>query len=210
MSIATETIFLILLAIIAIASIITIILLIWQDSIKNWISIKKRHKVTKHSTDEVKNFINTLASCLAKMSYDRIGAIIVVENHNNMQKYINNGKQVQVNFFLEFVINVFSNHNSPIHDGAIIVRNLEVVSVSSYLPLTKKLVPVNFGARHRAGIGICEHCDCYSFVVSETNGDIHFYHQGEQVKLSHSPAELAKQILNIFAKDSIYKHSLVS
>lgn len=210
MTIDIEIIFLVLLIVIAIANVITIILLVWQDSIKSWILTRGRHKNKSYNPEEVKNFINTLASSLAKMSYDHIGAIIVVENYNNMQKYINTGKQLRINFFIEFIINVFSNHNSPIHDGAVIVRNLQVVSVSSYLPLTKTLVPVNFGARHRAAIGICEYCDCYSFVVSETNGDIHFYHQGDQVKLSHSPAELAKQILNIFAKDSIYKHSLIS
>jgi len=149
------------------------------------------------------NFVNNLASVLAKMSADKIGALIVIENKDSLTPYINIGNKVDATFFPEFVTSIFYNKKSPLHDGAIIVRNLRIASLSSYLPMTKKLVKVEYGARHRAAFGICEKFDCFAFVVSETNGNITAVHMDEVKKLSNNPEKLVGEIVRLFSINGI-------
>ena len=188
-----------------ILAIVQILFIIFQKQIQELID--KRKKVNKQSKNvtEIMHFINDLASTLAKMSYDKIGALLVVENKDNLKKYIDLGKKVDVKFFPEFVTSVFYNHKSPLHDGAMIIRNLKIISLSSYLHMTSRIVDVQYGARHRAAFGICEYYDCFAFVVSETNGNITFSHRDEIRRLSQDPEELAGQITQIFSSLSIYK-----
>ena len=188
-----------------ILAIVQILFIIFQKQIQELID--KRKKVNKQSKNvtEIMHFINDLASTLAKMSYDKIGALLVVENKDNLKKYIDLGKKVCVKFFPEFLTSVFYNHKSPLHDGAMIIRNLKIISLSSYLHMTSRIVDVQYGARHRAAFGICEYYDCFAFVVSETNGNITFSHRDEIRRLSQDPEELAGQITQIFSSLSIYK-----
>ena len=188
-----------------ILAIVQILFIIFQTQIRELLD--KRKKVNKQSKNvtEIMHFINDLASTLAKMSYDKIGALLVVENKDNLKKYTDLGKKVDVKFFPEFVTSVFYNHKSPLHDGAMIIRNLKIISLSSYLHMTSRIVDVQYGARHRAAFGICEYYDCFAFVVSETNGNITFSHRDEIRRLSQDPEELAGQITQIFSSLSIYK-----
>lgn len=185
-----------------------IIVLVFNTQIKNFFEKHKHIKRPKKTIKEINYFINNLASSLARISYNKVGALIIIENKDNMNKYINSGKKVSVNMFPEFIFNIFYNHKSPLHDGAMIIRNLKIVSLSSYLPMTTKILPVNYGARHRAGFGICEHFDCYSFIVSETTGEITCAHLDQIKKLSNSPEELVNQIVKILSQDSIYSKIL--
>lgn len=199
-SIELLVLFMILIALIC----ILIVLTLFNQSINYWIQRHKKVRKESKSMQQLSYFINNFASSLVKMSYDKIGAIIIIENKDNLDRYINSGKKVIVDLFPEFVVNIFYNHKSPLHDGAMIIRDLRIVSLSSYLPTTNKILPVNYGARHRAGFGICEHFDCYSFIVSETTGDITYAHLGEIHKLSNSIDELIHQIIAVLSLDSIY------
>ncbi|WEK82972.1 MAG: diadenylate cyclase [Mycoplasma sp.] len=174
-----------------------IFVLIFNKRIQAFIEKTRKIKTRKLSKEDIDDFINKFASALAKLSYDKTGAIIIIENRDNMDRYIESGKRVYIDFFIEFVTSVFTNHKSPLHDGAMILRNFKIVSLSSYLPMTKKVVPVKYGARHRAAFGICEYYDCLAFVVSETNGDITYSHNDELYQLSKQPEELVNQLSNI-------------
>ena len=167
-----------------------------------WRIIKKQKKTIQ----QVQYFISNLASSLARLSYCKVGAIIVIENRENLYKYINAGKKVDIDFFPEFVFNIFDNHKSPLHDGAMIIRNLKICSLSSYLPVTNRIVSVEYGARHRAALGICEYYDCLSFVVSETTGKITFTFKNIATTLSDKPSELTEELWNIFTHSGILKN----
>jgi diadenylate cyclase len=71
----------------------------------------------------IMNFINDLASVLIKMSADKIGSLIVIENKDSLTPYINIGNKIDSPFFPEFITSIFYNKKSPLHDGAIIVRD---------------------------------------------------------------------------------------
>ena len=192
----------ILLVVIATIQIITII---FQKRIQEFFEKMRTNKRQKKSIQEVDYFISNLASTLARLSYDRVGAIIVIENRENLFKYINSGKKVDIDFFPEFVFNIFYNHKSPLHDGAMIIRNLKICSLSSYLPLTNRVIGVEYGARHRAAIGICQYYDCLSFVVSETTGKISFTFKNKTITLPSDPSKLVDEITSIFTKTAIYE-----
>jgi len=192
----------ILLVVIATIQIITII---FQKRIQEFFEKMRTNKRQKKSIQEVDYFISNLASTLARLSYDRVGAIIVIENRENLFKYINSGKKVDIDFFPEFVFNIFYNHKSPLHDGAMIIRNLKICSLSSYLPLTNRVIGVEYGARHRAAFGICQYYDCLSFVVSETTGKISFTFKNNTTTLPSDPSKLVDEITSIFTKTAIYE-----
>ena len=204
----STTVGLILLALIIVALIAIItfcLVIIFKDKIVNSWRRRIHKKKNKQMNVDLSYFINNLASSLAKLSFDKTGALIIMENENNIQKYIDAGKKVDVEFFPEFVTNVFYNHKSPLHDGAMIIRDLKIVSLSSYLPMTKKPLPIYYGARHRAAVGVCEYFDCFAFCVSETTGVVTYVHNDSIMQLSSSPEQLAEFIAKELWAKSIYK-----
>ncbi|XQP55871.1 MAG: DNA integrity scanning protein DisA nucleotide-binding domain protein [Mycoplasmoidaceae bacterium] len=161
------------------------------------VSFFKDRKKRIINVDEVAMFITSFATALSRLSSNKIGALIVFENRDNLEKYIQLGNKVDSPFFAEFVYSIFFNHESSLHDGAMILRNLRIVSLSSYLPVSKRLLPVKYGARHRAAFGIAERTDALAFVVSETTGNISFMHGAEFKTLPNESVALASEITSI-------------
>lgn len=160
-------------------------------------SIFKDRKKKVVNVDEVAMFITAFATSLARLSSNKVGALIVFENRDNLEKYIQLGNKIDSPFFAEFVYSIYYNHESSLHDGAMIIRNLRIVSLSSYLPVSKRLLPVKYGARHRAAFGIAERTDALAFVVSETTGTISFMHGADCIILPSDSVALANQLTQI-------------
>lgn len=202
---SNKMIFIIIISLLGLVLLIQIVflfrnLLIGYIKNKNHLKNKKRKKVI----EQVDIFINNVVTSLAKLSYDKIGGIIIIENRDNLDKYINLGTKVKSDFLPEFITSIFYNHKSPLHDGAMIVRDLKICSLSSYLPLTRRIISVEYGSRHRAAFGICEYFDCLSFVVSETSGNITFAYKSIIRRLSSNPIQLTIELTEIFRKFWIY------
>ena len=193
-------IFIIIISLLGLVLLIQIVFL-FRNSLISYIRNKNhlKNKKCKKVIEQVDIFINNVVTSLAKLSYDKIGGIIIIENRDNLDKYINLGIKVKSNFFPEFITSIFYNHKSPLHDGAMIVRDL-----SSYLPLTRRIISVEYGSRHRAAFGICEYFDCLSFVVSETSGNITFAYKNIVRRLSSNPIQLMTELTEIFRKYWLY------
>jgi DNA integrity scanning protein DisA with diadenylate cyclase activity len=103
---------------------IQILFSIYGSEIKN---IFYRLRFTKkRQRDDIKfllDFFNNLASTLVKLSADRTGALIVIENKDSLAPYINIGNKIDAAFLPEFITSIFYNHKSALHDGAMIIRN---------------------------------------------------------------------------------------
>jgi diadenylate cyclase len=103
---------------------VQILLSIYGNEVKSFFSRLRFAK--KRQNDDIKfllDFFNNLASTLVKLSSDKVGALIVIENSDSLAAYINIGNKVDANFFPEFVTSIFYNHKSALHDGAMIIRN---------------------------------------------------------------------------------------
>ncbi|MGL5246285.1 MAG: diadenylate cyclase [Mycoplasmoidaceae bacterium] len=139
---------------------------------------KKLGRKSKDENEETERlnvlFRESVLNALGRMSEHKIGALIAIENNDDLSFYEQSGYQINGTFSPEFVMGIFSNKKSALHDGAIIIRDRKIISISSYLPMTKNTIDVKYGARHRAAIGLSEKTDALVFVVSETNGNISY------------------------------------
>jgi len=127
-----------------------------------------------------KLFVNTLEDnikielikSIDHLSGKQIGALISFEKNSSMDEYINSAFKVDAPLNNEILSSIFY-PNTPLHDGAVIIRKNIIVCAGAYYPPTERLdVPKQLGSRHRAAIGISELSDSLTIVVSEQTGNI--------------------------------------
>lgn len=118
------------------------------------------------------SLIKDLEQSLLYMSKRKIGALISIEAREPLQEYIETGIILDSEISNQLLINIFV-PNTPLHDGAVIIRNFRIEAASCYLPLSESsLISKELGTRHRAAIGLSEVTDALTLIVSEETGDI--------------------------------------
>ncbi len=116
--------------------------------------------------------INEIVRASFEMAKVRTGALIVVKNKDSLGDYERTGIDVDAKVSSQLLINIFE-HNTPLHDGAVIVRDDRITSATCYLPLSNDLaIDKNLGTRHRAGLGVSEATDALTVIVSEETGKV--------------------------------------
>lgn len=122
--------------------------------------------------------INEIVRGCTEMGRAKTGALIVVEQTQSLAEYERTGIDVDGVVSSQLLINIFE-HNTPLHDGAVIVRGNRIVSATCYLPLSDNMyLSKELGTRHRAGVGISEATDSLTIIVSEETGKISVAYQG--------------------------------
>ena len=123
--------------------------------------------------------INEIVKASVEMGKVKTGALIVIERNQSLSEYERTGIDVDGIVTSQLLINIFE-HNTPLHDGAVIVRGNRVVSATCYLPLSDNMaLSKELGTRHRAGVGISEVTDSLTVIVSEENGKISVAYNGQ-------------------------------
>lgn len=123
--------------------------------------------------------INEIAKACIEMGKVKTGALIVIEQNETLKDYERTGIEVDGLVTSQLLINIFE-HNTPLHDGAAIIRGNRVTSATCYLPLSDNLsLSKELGTRHRAGVGISEVTDSMTVIVSEETGKISVAYEGE-------------------------------
>lgn len=123
--------------------------------------------------------INEITKACVEMGKVRTGALIVIEQKVSLKDYERTGIDVDGIVTNQLLINIFE-HNTPLHDGAVIVRGNRVTSATCYLPLSDNLgLSKDLGTRHRAGVGISEVSDSLTVIVSEETGKISVAYEGQ-------------------------------
>ena len=119
-----------------------------------------------------------LVKTATELSKTKTGALIVLEHKTPLGEYINTGILIDAEVTEQLLVNIFEK-NTPLHDGAVIVRNNRIIAATCYLPLTERTdVNKELGTRHRAGLGISEATDSMTIIVSEETGGISIAHRG--------------------------------
>ena len=129
----------------------------------------------------------------------KTGALIVIERKESLKDYERTGIEVDGIITSQLLINIFE-HNTPLHDGAVIVRGNRVTYATCYLPLSDNLdLSKDLGTRHRAGVGVSEVTDSLTLIVSEETGGISMAYEGELVRHlnAESLKEKMRQIMNM-------------
>ncbi|MEZ5347448.1 MAG: diadenylate cyclase CdaA [Pyrinomonadaceae bacterium] len=133
---------------------------------------RQRGSLGESIYDEVVLAATTLAA-------NKTGALLVFERSVGLRNFIDAGVQLDARLSYDLLVTIF-NPNTPLHDGAVVIRRERVAAASCFLPLTKNPnISRELGTRHRAAIGITEGSDAISVVVSEETGLISFIEGGE-------------------------------
>jgi diadenylate cyclase len=119
------------------------------------------------------------ARMLAEM---RQGAIIILERNTGLEAYVDTGVPVKAQVSSELLLTIFY-PNTPLHDGAVIIREDQIIAAATVLPLSNsRLADRYLGTRHRAALGISEQTDAIAVIVSEETGTISVAHNGRMVR----------------------------
>lgn len=163
--------------------------------------------ITTESRDqaEINLAADELVNAICDLSKSKTGAIIVLENTTKLGEYVNTGKIVDARISTDLLNNIFYN-KAPLHDGAVIVRDLRVLAANCFLPLTTHDKGLgHLGSRHRAAIGISENSDALVLVVSEETGTISVAFQGEFSR-QYSRDKLHEVVLSFFTQQNVKSH----
>lgn len=136
--------------------------------------------------DKAERFSKETVDGLVDAAYDmgkvKTGALIVVEQEMLLEEYIRTGIAIDGLVSAQLLINIFE-HNTPLHDGAVIVRGNRIVAATCYLPLSdSRSLSKELGTRHRAGVGISENTDSMTIIVSEETGKVSLAVGGELIR----------------------------
>ncbi|WP_330666308.1 diadenylate cyclase CdaA [Vallitalea sp.] len=125
----------------------------------------KKEKISLKAIEEI-------VTATEEMAKFKTGALIVVEREVKLGEYERTGIPLNATITSQLLINIFE-HNTPLHDGAIIIRNNKIVAATCYLPLSDNMsLSKELGTRHRAAVGITEVSDCIVIIVSEETGNV--------------------------------------
>ena len=129
-------------------------------------------KTSKKEELDDERMILAFDKAIQYMSKRKIGALVTIQRSTGLEEYIETGIDLDADITGELLINIFI-PNTPLHDGAVIVKDGKIAVASAYLPLSDSmLIPKEFGTRHRAAVGISEVSDAVTFIVSEEAGGV--------------------------------------
>lgn len=135
----------------------------------------------KNEKNETK-MINDIVKATFELAKTKTGALIVLQNEVPLHEYERTGIILDSIISSQLLINIFE-HNTPLHDGAVIIRDDRIVAATCYLPLSDNMeLSKELGTRHRAGVGISEVTDSLTIIVSEETGNVSIALNGELIR----------------------------
>ncbi|MFL5749025.1 MAG: diadenylate cyclase CdaA [Chloroflexota bacterium] len=157
----------------------------------NWLLSPAEQRAVEHVADDV-------AHAAALLSSDGYGALIVLERDTGLEEVAETGVMIHADISADLLRTIFS-PKTPLHDGAVIIRDEVVLAAGALLPLAEMTVHTErFGTRHRAALGITEQTDAVVIVVSEENGQISLVERARIVRNLNEP-QLARAVRSLIA-----------
>ena len=166
------------------------LVVVGKTSFKNQkIFLKSKNTIKILSEKKIEEIIHACKN----MSKSKTGAIIVIEKNSTLESTINTGRTLNSELSNIMLESIFFK-NSPLHDGAVIIQNEKISAARCVLPISESTsLPVTMGMRHKSALGITEQTDCICITVSEQNGSISFFQDGN-IKPNLSIEQLKKYI----------------
>lgn len=169
------------------------LLMIGSTNFANKKNFIKHFKFLKHEATSIGTDVDVILNACEKMSSTKTGAIIVIKRNNSLDFVKSSGDKMYIEITQPIIESIFYK-NSPLHDGAVIIENNYIIATRVILPVSnERNIPLRFGLRHRAAIGITEKTDSLALVVSEETGMITYIKNGEFI-LYNDMAELSNMI----------------
>ena len=150
--------------------------------------------------------VNEIVNAVEVLAKDKVGALIVIEQMTGLGDVINTGTKINGDVTSALLQNIFV-VNTPLHDGATIIRNDKIIAAGCFLPLTNDdKLNKQLGTRHRAGIGVTEVTDCITIIVSEETGVISMALNGRLLR-NYDKEKLRNVLLKIMRNRQSKKDS---
>ena len=163
-----------------------------SNLMSSFLSINRSGEENKRFSDHT---LNELVRASYEMSEERTGALIVLEKDIPLDEYEKTGIPIDGVISSQLLVNIFE-HNTPLHDGAVLIRRDRVTSATCYLPLSDNMdLSKKLGTRHRAAVGISEVSDSLTIIVSEETGHVS-YAQSGRLYSAVTPSELREVLLD--------------
>ena len=182
---------------------VIILAIVFQQELRKFLMMIGKGKVMKNKglfkfnfSVEHDNHLNThaIAKACEDMAKTKTGAIMVVTQMDDLAVFAEGGVEMNAEISVPMIESIFYK-NSPLHDGAVIIRNNKIISARCVLPVSNNDdFPRHLGMRHRAAVGITEETDAVAIIVSEETGGITYVKDGEL--FTKRTAEQLEQFLN--------------
>lgn len=170
-----------------------------HSNVNKVLSLDKVFGVQKEKNINSEQIDNIVEACVA-MSGAEVGALIVIAGESELVEQINSGERINSRISSLLIRNIFFK-NSPLHDGAVIIKGNKIVAAGCILPITEKTdLDKKLGLRHRAAIGISESTDAIAIVVSEERGSISVAKEGNIIQW------LSKEDLVSYLQDNLIEN----
>jgi len=155
--------------------------IVFQPEIRRALERLGRTRVASRRSRRASDVVlGALVQASAELAMRRLGALIVIERKTGLDDYIRTGILIEGIPTAALVENLFW-RNSPLHDGAVIVRENRLIAAACTLPLSESPMPGHLGTRHRAALGLSERTDAIVVVVSEESGSISLVVDGQLI-----------------------------
>ncbi|MEG0249681.1 MAG: diadenylate cyclase CdaA [Peptostreptococcus sp.] len=173
-------------------------------------SIKKLGSQSKvGEEDNTVKIINEMLDAIYDLSSRKVGALIILEGETKLNEILETGTRIDGDITMQLLCNIFV-PNTPLHDGAVIIRDDKIKSAACFLPLTqRKDLSKELGTRHRAGIGVSEISDCLTLIVSEETGGVSIARLGK-IYRNVSRERLFNILKNFYKKKSENEYGFFS
>ena len=159
---------------------ILIVIVLFQDDLRRALTHMGRNPFfSAASAEEEREMVDDIARAATRLANEKIGALIVIERETGLKNFIDTGSRIDSRVKSELIYSIFV-PNSPIHDGALIIRGGRIAAAGCFLPLSKDPnIDKRYGTRHRAALGITEDSDAIVVLVSEEAGEAHLVKNGK-------------------------------
>ena len=158
---------------------IILLIILFQPEIRQFLErFNPLQKLIRRKSSNPAAWVETLTEACFKLAKNRIGALIIIERNDWVDELVTGGISIEGQPTPEIITSVFQKE-SPLHDGAMIIRKGAIVATACYLPLSSaEGLPNEYGTRHRAALGLAERCDAWVIVVSEERGKLSLVRKG--------------------------------
>ena len=181
------------------------LLVVFQPELRRALEKVGRSRLSSifsNSNDYLDEMVKEISDAVSFLSAEKIGALIVFERETKLGEVLNSGTEINAKITAPLIINIFI-PNTPLHDGAMVIREGKIQSSACILPLTSNdNLSRELGTRHRAALGVTENSDCVVVVVSEETGKISFAENGDMVR-SLSVEKMAQLLEKALTKEGV-------
>ena len=178
---------------------VIVLVIIFQPELRKFLYIVGNRKFFKwfarnNKDEDIEDDIDSIVRACKRMSASQTGALIIMARRNPLNDVIATGEQIDALVSRELIENIFFK-NSPLHDGAVVIKKHRIAAARCILPVSKSnSLPSDVGLRHRSAVGITTETDAVAIVVSEQTGQIAISIQGN-LQQNISPTVLKQKLL---------------